>query len=280
VPFEQFRVLESVALPKGWTGKLWALEQGFGEVRRPYTLLLDADIELAPGTIAALRERSRACDLQLVSVMATLRCSTFWERLLAPPFVFFFKLIYPFARVSDPGSRVAAAAGGCMLVQTQALRAIGGLAAIRGELIDDCALAAALKRRGGRLWLGLSHAVQSLRPYPSLRTFWDMVTRTAFCQLRYSTVRLVLASALMLLAFAVPVLGCLAADSVGARLTAAGGLIGMCVAFAPVSRFYGQGLLWTLSLPLAAALYLGMTWGSAWRYWRGIRATWKNRDYE
>ena len=179
-------VLPGRPLPRGWGGKLWALEQGLARVETPYTLLLDADIELAPGMLEALRGKRRATGASLVSVMAQLDTTTAWDKLLAPPFVFFFKLIYPFARVNAPGARTAAAAGGCMLVETPALRDAGAFDSIRGALIDDCTLAARLKARGHGLWLGLSHGVRSLRPYGDLASFWPMVSRSAFTQLRYS----------------------------------------------------------------------------------------------
>src|SRR5690606_6838783 len=178
LPFT-LRVVAGRPRPAGWSGKLWALHQGLEHVSRSRVLLLDADIELAPGTIAALVERSRETGADLVSIMATLRCETFAERLLSPPFVFFFKLIYPFALAGSPRSRVAAAAGGCILVSTDALRAIGGFAALREALIDDCTLAALLKRQGFRLWIGMSRSVRSLRPY-AFGDFWRMVSRTAF----------------------------------------------------------------------------------------------------
>ena len=157
------RVIDGQPLPDGWAGKLWALEQGLAVVDRPHVLLLDADIELAPGLVQALLAKLHERDATLVSLMAELRCETFWERLLSPAFVFFFKLLYPFALSNDATKATAAAAGGCMLVRTDALRQIGGFAAIRGALIDDCTLAAALKRHRPPIWLGMTHSVRSLR---------------------------------------------------------------------------------------------------------------------
>jgi hopene-associated glycosyltransferase HpnB len=279
----ELRVIAGGPLPAGWAGKLWALEQGLAVVRTPFVLLLDADIEVAPGLVATLLREARTRDASLVSLMAELRCTTFWERLLTPAFVFFFKLLYPFAWVADPRRRTAAAAGGCMLVRSDALRAIGGFAAIRGALIDDCTLAAALKRTRPPIWLGMTHSVRSLREYPALRDFWSMVSRSAFTQLRYSTALLLLATVLMVATLLVPVIGTVVAAATGdlgvAALALAGWLT-MAAAYGPLVRFYGLPLVFALTLPAAGALFLAMTVSSAVGYWRGTRASWKARAYE
>ncbi len=168
-----------------------------------------------PALLAAARER----DATLVSLLAELHCATFWERLLSPAFVFFFKLLYPFAWSNDARKATAAAAGGCMLVRTAALRDIGGFAAIRGALIDDCTLAAALKRARPPIWLGMSHSVRSLRVYGALGDFWSMVSRSAFTQLRYSTGWLLVATALMVVTLLAPVAGIVVAG-IAARAAA------------------------------------------------------------
>ena len=213
------RVLEGQPLPQGWAGKLWALEQGLAVVERPYVLLLDADIELGARLVPALLAAARERDATLVSLLAELHCATFWERLLSPAFVFFFKLLYPFAWSNDARKATAAAAGGCMLVRTAALRDIGGFAAIRGALIDDCTLAAALKRARPPIWLGMSHSVHSLRVYGALGDFWSMVSRSAFTQLRYSTGWLLVATALMVVTLLAPVAGIVVAG-IAARAAA------------------------------------------------------------
>jgi hopene-associated glycosyltransferase HpnB len=281
-PALELRVIEGRPLPDGWAGKLWALEQGLAAAKRRYVLLLDADVELAPRLVPALLAKAHERDATLVSLMAELRRDTFWERLLSPAFVFFFKLLYPFAWSNDANKAAAAAAGGCMLVRTDALRQIGGFAAIRGALIDDCTLAAALKRHRPPIWLGLSHSVRSLRAYPKLADFWAMVSRSAFTQLRYSTLRLLAATALMALTLLAPVAG-VVAGIVGAEprllATAAGAWLALSAAYRPVVSFYGLPVVWAATLPLAAALFLAMTWSSAAGYWRGTRASWKARDY-
>lgn len=278
-------VVAGGALPSGWAGKLWALEQGLAHVRRPFTLLLDADIELAPSTLPALVRRSRERGAALVSVLAELHCESLIERLLTPTFVLFFKLLYPFALANDSRRRTAAAAGGCMLVRTDALRSLGGFAAIRGALIDDCSLAAELKRAGNTTWLGLSHSVRSLRIY-GFRDFWQMVARSAFTQLRYSTLLLLVATLLMLVLLVAPPVALVAAlldhDAAhsGRMLgLAASAWLAMCAVYWPVVRFYRLWPFWTLALPVSGALFLAMTWDSALAYWRGTRATWKNRRY-
>jgi hopene-associated glycosyltransferase HpnB len=277
------RVLTGQPLPDGWAGKLWALEQGLAAVDRPYVLLLDADIELAPRTVPALLAAARERDATLVSLLAELNCATFWERLLTPAFVLFFKLLYPFAWSNDARKKTAAAAGGCMLVRTDVLRAIGGFAAIRGALIDDCTLAAALKRARPPIWLGMTHSVRSLRVYATLDDFWSMVSRSAFTQLRYSTGWLLVATLLMVVTLLVPVAGVAAGVLLGdgwllAAATAAWLAIG--AVYWPVVAFYRSSPAWAATLPLAAALFLAMTWSSAFGYWRGTRASWKARAYE
>ena len=277
------RVLRGEPLPPGWAGKLWALEQGQKLVDRPFVLLLDADIELGFRFVPTLLREAQRRSASLVSIMAELHCATFWERLLTPAFVFFFKLLYPFAWSNDPRRRTAAAAGGCMLVRMDALRAIGGFAAIRGALIDDCTLAAALKRAAPPIWLGASRSVRSLRVYPALGDFWAMVSRSAFTQLRYSNLLLLLTSVLMLVVLLAPVAAVVAVFPGGGATTAlvgAAAWLAMSAAYFPVVRFYRLRSAWALTLPLAAALFLAMTWTSAVGYWRGSHASWKNRRYD
>jgi hopene-associated glycosyltransferase HpnB len=276
-------IVRGETLPEGWAGKLWALEQGLKHVDRPFVLLLDADIELSARFVPTLLRAAERSGASLVSIMAELHCATFWEKLLTPAFVFFFKLLYPFALSNDPRRRTAAAAGGCMLVRTDVLRAVGGFAAIRGALIDDCTLAAVLKRAAPPIWLGVSRSVRSLRAYPGLRDFWAMVSRSAFTQLRYSTALLLLTTLVMLVVLAAPVLS-VALAPIGAGVTSA--LVGlaawaaMSAAYSPLVRFYRLAPPWALTLPFAAALFLAMTWSSAVAYWRGAHARWKNRSYD
>ncbi len=267
------------ALPAGWSGKLWALEQGRPALDRPLTLLLDADIELAPGLLTALRRKLRGEGLQLVSLMAALRMQAFWERLLLPAFVFFFRLLYPFRLANDPAwPRIAAAAGGCVLLETRWLAEIGGFSALRAELIDDCALAHRLKSHGARTWIGLTHDARSLRSYAGLGSIWGMVARTAFTQLRYSLTWLLLCTAVFVAAFWLPPMLLVAAHGPG-RVLAALALAAMVMSYVPTLRFYGRSPAWALVLPLTATLYLAMTWDSARRYWGGERSRWKGRVY-
>ncbi len=264
--------------PPGWTGKLWALEQGRRCVRTPLILLLDADITMSPGMLAAMRRRLCADDLSLLSLMATLRMETFWERLLMPAFVFFFKLIYPFRLSNSRSPYVAAAAGGCVLLRTQALAEIGGFALIRSHLIDDCALARAFKAAGLKTWIGLSRSVRSRRSYPQLAGVWGTVARNAYTQLRHSPTLLVCCSAVMVTAFLAPLAGILSA-SPAARAAGAAALAAMCLCYVPVLRYYRRSIGWCALLPAIGVLYLMMTWTSAIDSWRGRRAVWRGRVY-
>lgn len=274
------QVLSGTAPPVGWSGKLWALEQGLQEVKTPYTLLLDADIELAPGIVCELRRRVRDENLALVSLMAAPSMENFIERLLMPAFIFFFKLLYPFGLANKPESRIAAAAGGCVLVQTQVLRATGAFANLHNALIDDCTLAACIKRAGFRTFIGLSHAARSHRGYQALKPIWEMVARTAFTQLKYSVVLLAICTLIMTTMFWAAPFVFLLLSGQEAYMISAAAWLAMFLTYAPTLIYYHRSPLWSLALPIIGTLYLAMTWTSALRYWRGERARWKDRYYE
>ena len=217
-------------------------------------LLLDADIRLEPGTIPALQARMQQHDLHLVSLLAFLRMDSFWEKLLMPAFVYFFKLLYPF-HLSNKGSRtVAAAAGGCILLRSASLEQAGGFKAIKNSLIDDCALARQFRHAGFATWIGLSHSARSRRRYDGLSGIWNMVARTAYIQLRYSFVLLVLCSFLLTAGFVLPLAGLFCTDPV-TRLLAVTGIFLMAASYLPTLRYYAIHPLWCATFPLAGALY-------------------------
>ena len=279
-------VAEAPALPRPWTGKLWAMHHGIGRAAETapdavYVLFTDADIEHDPATLRALVQKAEAGGLALVSLMALLRFQGAWERLLLPAFVFFFQKLYPFPWVNDPRRRMAAAAGGCMLVRRRALEAAGGVAAIRGEIIDDCALARAIKRHGP-IWLGLTRAVRSLRPYGGLRGIWAMVARTAYAQLGYAPAMLGAAVLGMSILYLVPPLALLSYPLHGDGAAALCGLaawLGMGWAYYPTLRLYRQSPAMGLTLPLAGLLYTAMTLDAARRHRRGEGGAWKGRTH-
>jgi hopene-associated glycosyltransferase HpnB len=229
--------------------------------------------------IPALLAKSRDTQAELVSVMARLNTRGIWEKLLAPPFVFFFKLLYPFARVNVRTARTAAAAGGCILVATRVLKEIGGFAAIRDALIDDVGLATRVKAGRHGLWLGLSLSVVSRREYPNLAAFWRMVSRSAFTELDYSVALLFAVAVIMAVVFVGPIAAPLWSPTPGVLAASTLALAAMAGAYLPVVRFYGLPWIFSLTLPLAAVLFLAMTFGSAVNYWRGVRASWKSRAY-
>lgn len=273
------RVVSIQALPAGWSGKLWALEQGRAHVDTPLTLLLDADIALCPGILPALRDKMKRDGLAFVSLMAMLRMQTAWEKLLMPAFVYFFRLLYPFHLSNKLSHRhVAAAAGGCILLKTHLIDEVGGFQALRDAMIDDCALARRVKALGYKTWLGLTHSVRSIRAYNTLAAIWNMVARSAFTQLRCSIVWLLVCTAIFVIAFWLPVAG-LVFPSTGARLMSVMALGAMILSYIPTLRFYGRSPAWSLAMPLIGTLYLAMTWTSAMRYWRGRRSYWKERIY-
>lgn len=271
-------IIPGAPLPLGWAGKLWALEQGWQQARTDLILLLDADIRLEPGIVASLKNKLQKEELGLISLMAELRMESFWEKLLVPAFIYYFKLVYPFALANSPRAKLGAAAGGCILLRREALGKLGGFGALRDAIIDDCTLAQKVKSAGYKTWLGLTHSAISLRPYPTLASIWNMVARSAFTQLRYSAWLLLLTTAALLFFYWVPLGGLFSRNDLAASISALG-LGAMVFSFVPTLRYYGRSPLWALLLPLIATLYLLMTWTSALRYWRGRRSEWKGRVY-
>ena len=271
-------LLQGCPPPPGWSGKLWALQQGVARIETPLTLLLDADIALAPGIIARLKQKMLADRLALVSIMARLRTDSRWERLLMPAFVYFFKLLYPFSLSNSRFSGVAAAAGGCMLLRSRFLQEDRMLQRIHHRLIDDCALAREIKNQGERIWIGLSDGVRSLRTCAGLRAISAMVSRTAFTQLRHSAALLAVCTVAMFVMFGGPLLWIFPVGT-AARFSAFAACVLMITSYVPILRFYGIAPVSAALLPLTAALYLGMTWISALNHWRGRGAVWKERPY-
>ena len=272
-------IYTSSTLPAGWTGKLWALDQGVQRaiVQAPHFYwFTDADVLHAPDTLHRLVARAEQGDLALTSLMVLLRATTLPERALIPAFLFFFLKLYPPSWIADARDRTAGAAGGCVLLRRSALELIGGLAAICGEVIDDCALARAIKRSGGKIWMGLTRASVSLRAYGTFAEIRDMIARTAFTQLRYSTLLLLGTLVGILLTYIAPV-ALLFAHNPAARIVALAAWLLMSLTFLPAVRLYRLSPLWAPLLPFTALFYAYATWLSAVRYWRNRGAQWKGR---
>lgn len=276
-------IVSGKPLPAGWTGKVWAMAQGLEHIppilpEARYVWFTDADLEHDPQALRDLVWQAESRSLDLVSNMAVLHCTSFWERLLIPAFVFFFRKLYPFQQVNSPRHSVSAAAGGSMLVRLETLRRSGGLERIRGELIDDCALARLLKTCGN-IWLGLAVHSRSIRPY-SFADIWRMVARSAYTQLRCSPFWLVTAVCSMVLVYLIPIIAVTAGCLSGSYLTAAlGGMawILMFAAYRPMVSFYRKPHWTALLLPAAALLYTLMTIDSARQHWQGQGGAWKGR---
>ena len=271
--------------PAGWTGKLWAVRHGIASARArdpEFLLLTDADIAHAPDSLRRLVAAARTGGFDLVSQMARLRTESRWERLVVPAFVYFFAQLYPFRRIGRAGTRTAAAAGGCVLLCAEAAERARVPDSIRHAVIDDVALARAVKRSGGRVWLGLADRVDSVRPYPRLGDLWSMVARSAYAQLRHSPVLLAGTVAGLALVYLVPpvaaVAGAVTGNAAAAVFGAAAWLV-MSGTYAPMLRHYGQPLWLAPLLPFTASLYLLMTVDSAVRHHRGRGAAWKGRTY-
>jgi len=279
-------------LPAGWSGKVWAMQQGVAAstgASPTYLWFTDADITHDSWVLDALVDRAESERLDLVSTMATLRVGASWDRVLIPAFVYFFAKLYPFRFVSSPRHRRAGAAGGCMLVRRTALEKAGGLERIAAARIDDCALGRLVKRSGGRLWLGFCHGVRSMRRYDSLASVWDMVARSAYTQLHHSPVLVAGTIVGMLFLYAVPVFAC-----VGGAVAAVAGVTGgvllallgaaawglMTGSFVPILHHHGVHWAFAPLLPVAGVLYTGMVLSSGWRHMRGRGGEWKGRVYD
>lgn len=271
--------------PAGWTGKLWAVRHGItlARARTPeYLLLTDADIAHAPDSLRELVAAARTGGFDLVSQMARLRVDSVWERLVVPAFVYFFAQLYPFRRIAVWRGRTAAAAGGCVLLRTEAAERARIPDAIRQAVIDDVALARAVKNSGGHIWLGLADRVDSVRPYPRLRDLWRMVSRSAYAQLRHNPLLLVgtvLGLTLVYLMPSVALIAGLVTKNVAAAVFGGLAKLVMTATYIPMLRYYRQPPWLALLLPVTAFLYLLMTVDSAVQHYRGQGAAWKGRTY-
>jgi hopene-associated glycosyltransferase HpnB len=269
-------------LPDGWSGKVWAMHQGAehaASLPQPpdYLLLTDADIAFVPETVRRLAARAQAQSLTIVSLMVKLRCESVAERALVPAFIYFFQLIYPFAWVQRPERETASAAGGCLMVRREALRAAGGFPSMRDALIDDTAMARLLKPHGP-IWLGLTEQVASIRPYNTFNSLRRMIARSAYDQLSYSPLLLMATILGLALTFLAPPLLTVLANGIAQVLGAVAWAL-MTVSYLPILRRYGLSPLWALALPLIALAYAATTLDSAYQHMRGRGGAWKGRTY-
>jgi hopene-associated glycosyltransferase HpnB len=276
---QRVQIHSAGTLAPGWTGKLWALNEGVQAASQDnpgFLWFTDADIEHAPDTLRRLVFRAEKDSLDLVSLMVLLQAKTFPERLLIPPFLYFFLMLYPPHWIAEPKARTAGAAGGCILLRREALERIGGLVAIRAEVIDDCALARAVKKSGGKIWMGLTRTSVSLRSYGTFAEIRNMIARTAFTQLRYSLFFLIVALAGLMVTFLLPWFSFLSGED-PAWFLASTAICLMTVTFGVTVRFYSLPWPWALTLPLATTFYAYATLLSAVRYWLGRGGQWKGR---
>lgn len=274
---ERLTVLAGTPRPPGWAGKLWAVQQGLAATDEEYLILTDADIAHDPAHLSALVAQAERHGLDMVSEMVALNCTSLAERALVPAFVYLFALLYPFAWVNDRRRATAAAAGGTVLIRRRALDRIGGIAAIRGALIDDVALATAVKP-GGPVWLGHSRLARSIRPYPGVADIWRMVARSAYVQLRHSPLFLVLTTLGLGLVFLLPPVAALFGGG-AARLFGLAAWIVMAGTFLPTLRRFGLSPAWAPALPAIVGFYGAATIGSAIDHHRGRGVVWKRRAY-
>ena len=282
---EKLTVISGKPLESGWKGKLWAMEQGiqYAQKKQPdYLLFTDADIKHDLSNLSQLVYKAETEKLDLVSLMVLLRCQSFWEKCLIPAFVFFFQKLYPFPWVNNSEQSMAAAAGGCILISSQALKNIGGIATIKDALIDDCALAKAVKSQGNNIWLGLTQTTFSLRAYDNLKVIWDTIARTAFNQLNYSWLQLIGTVIGMSIVYLLPpiglIWGILTTDWLILSIT----ILTLClisIAYFPTLKLYKLSPAWGFSLSAIAFLYTLMTIDSAIKHYEGKGGSWKGRTY-
>ena len=277
-PLGRLTILAAAPRPPGWAGKLWALQQGVAAAEAGLVLLTDADIEHDRAHVGTLVAQLQSSGADMVSEMVRLHCRSWAERALVPAFVYFFQLLYPFAWVNDTQAATAAAAGGTILIRRAALARIGGFAAIKGALIDDCALAARVKR-GGRIWLGHTRLARSIRRYPGLGDIWRMVARSAYVQLRRSPLWLAASTLGLALVFLAPPLYALFGHG-WQRAAGALAWAAMALSFVPTLSRYGREWLWAPLLPAITCFYMAATIGSALDHYRGRGVVWKARAYE
>jgi hopene-associated glycosyltransferase HpnB len=277
---DHLTVIAGKPLPSGWSGKLWAVHQGVACAKKlnpDFLLLTDADIEHGPNSLGTLSGIAESQGFDLVSYMVKLYCRSFAERVLIPAFVYFFFQLYPPRWIAGSRYKTAAAAGGSILIRPQALERAGGIQAIRGEIIDDCALARAVKASGGSVWLGITEETHSIRPYGSFAEIGRMISRNAFNQLQHSILLLLAALLGMSTVYLLPPAVTIFSRSTTAEVIAGLAWLLMTVSFLPVVRFYQLRPTWSLALPVIALFYMGATFHSAFRYWMGKGGQWKGR---
>lgn len=286
---QQLTIIDGKPLAKGWSGKLWAMNQGIewakANLETDYFLLTDADINHDQSNLSALVAKAEKEQLDLVSLMVKLHCQSLWEKLLIPAFIFFFQKLYPFPLVNNPQSKVAGAAGGCILIRHDALNRIGGIESLKEALIDDCTLATLVKKSlplNHGIWLGLTETTTSLREYEELQPIWDMVARTAFTQLNYSNLLLVGTLLGMFITYLVAPLGLIVGVMTSDYLVSLMASITyflISLSYYPTVKFYRLPLWYSFLLPAIALLYTLMTIDSASRHWQGKGGQWKGRAY-
>jgi len=282
-------ILNGKPLPQGWSGKLWAMSQGVEWARQnlstDYFLFTDADIKHSVDNLSQLLAKAEKDNLDLVSLMVKLHCQSFWEKLLIPAFIFFFQKLYPFPLINNPRSKVSGAAGGCILIREKALTRIGGIEALKQALIDDCTLASLVKKSlppNHGIWLGLSNTTVSLRKYPTLNPIWNMVARTAFTQLNYSTLLLIGTIVGMFITYLIsPIafLYSLYTLNIPLLIISLITLLLMALSYYPTVKLYQLPIFYSFCLSAIAFLYTLMTIDSAFRHWQGKGGQWKGRVY-
>lgn len=283
--FKSFKIIHGKKLPPNWSGKVWALKQGVELALKDklefYILLLDADISLKKNVLRSLIQKIDKENLQMISLMAKLKCESFWEKLLIPSFIFFFQKLYPFNAVNQANSSLSAAAGGCVMSHSKIFRKNPFFDLIKNKIIDDCNLAKLIKKEG-KIWLGLTNSVRSERKYSKLNEICQMVSRTAFEQLNHSFSILILSSLgmiLLYLLFPLMIFFSIFVSNLSILVPGILGYILISIVYFPTIKFYSLPKIYIFSLPVSGLIYLVITLHSAVNYYSGLGNTWKERNY-
>ena len=287
--FKKVSLLSGKKLPQGWVGKTWALKQGVdfaNHKKYDFYVFIDSDIVLTKNLLVKVSTFISSSDFEMISLMAKLNCKTIWEKILIPPFIFFFQKIYPFNLVIDKNSKIAAAAGGFIFCKAKIFRDQNLYDLIPSKVIDDCNIAKLIKKKGN-IWLGLTNKVQSKRQYNSLKEIWKMVSRTAFEQLNHSVLLLLLSLFGLFLVYLLPFLGLIFSlrsfetNELSILLFTINmfSISMMIFTFSPTVKFYKIGKFFTFTLPFSAIIYGCMTLSSAINYFFFKGNNWKGRKY-
>jgi glycosyltransferase involved in cell wall biosynthesis len=277
VTVPKLRALEAGPLPEGWVGKNHAAWQGAQRATGAWLLFTDADaVHLKDSTARALLQAA-ANGADMLSLSPAQEMHSWWERAMIPFVYCRLAQLYSYAAVNDPRSPAAAANGQYILIRRDAYETIGGHAAVRGEVLEDVALAQRAKAAGVRVYFAPDDGMVRVRMYASFGAMWEGWTKN-LCPLVTGAGQRVTREFLQVFPWFLCL--CLALTP---RFPIAGvlGLLflaGRHAAYAADlrrNRFPPSSVVYYM---VAVLLYCAALAVSDWHYARG-RVTWKGREY-